>query len=333
MKNVENQATGNRVHAVFDGLHQQFLHGDYRADYSQLHRTLDDGHFNCVTATILFRYLCERCDVRSEIIASPNHVLCRVPDDENQLIETTCPECHSASADQRFEHHSQMALSTSLRVISDVELVGKVFYNRGVAALESKQYSQAATLLVLARQFDRADAAARENLLGTLNNWALASCDVGDFETASHLIARGLAIDKTYAPLNSNDLHIHQQWVKSLCSQQQFAQAIEVLDTVIARHPDAKSFLEGRMGVYGKWSEALFIQGRFAAAWSVLDRVPKEPGFSCAEIESTAVLAAREKLLQSGQSNQAQKLLNEAAVRQPRNTELIRRKDLLQADL
>jgi tetratricopeptide (TPR) repeat protein len=279
--------------------------------------------------------------VKSEVIASPSHVLCRVPDVSNQFIETTCPECHSTSDEPTSEHRGQHAQSEALRVISDAQLIGKVFYNRGVAELEAKHYAKAADLLVAARKFDREDQAARDNLLATLNNWALAACDAKDYQSAARLISRGLSIDVTYPPFQSNDLHIHQQWVKSLCSQRHYARAIEVLNIVIERHPEATPFVQGRLGVYGKWAETLFVDDEFTAAWAALDQAKRlvtiadeTAGAKLAEVEFAAVVGASEKLIQSGRTDQNRKLIREAIERKPEHADLLRRKlDLLQSDL
>jgi tetratricopeptide (TPR) repeat protein len=332
-KKVAGQSAGKqRVQAVFECLHQEFLHGDYRADYSELHRTLADGHFNCVTATILFRHLCERLAVPSEIVASSGHVLCRVPEASNQFIETTCPECHPPT-DRHWEQPNEVVKEQELRVISDVELVGKVYYNRGVAALEAKQFSQAADLLSCAWQFDNKDQATHDNLLATLNNWALAACDSADYKTASELILRGFTVDRSYPPLQSNDLHIHQQWVKSLCNRQQFAEAVEVLDTVIRRHPAEQAFIHGRLAVYGRWAESLFVANEFAAGWNKLEQAraqisadDKRAKSRLADAETAAVLAANEKLMQSGRVAQAGRLIEQALARFPDRSELLRRK-------
>ena len=340
VRSIPNQLSGSdRVDLAFECLHKCFLRGEYRADYSELHRTLADGHFNCVTSTILFRCLCQRLHIESEIVSSPGHVLCRVPGVSGHYIETTCPECHSPEDDQQSPLKNAVELA-GLRVISDVELLGKVYYNRGVAGLEAKQYSQAVDLFAHAQQFDREDRAARDNLLAALNNWALAECDDGRYETASSLIARGFAIDSSHAPLQVNDLHVHQQWVKSLCDRQLFSQAVEVLEAVFRRRPEATPFRDGRLAVYGLWAESLFARGEFPAGWRKLERGKQLYGMdqavpgSLANIELAAVLTASERLIQSKRLALAHELIDQALARQRSNPDLLKRKgNLPKADL
>jgi tetratricopeptide (TPR) repeat protein len=263
-----------------------------------------------------------------------------VPEASNQFIETTCPECHSTRDPGQLPFH-EGPRDLQHRVISDVELVGKVYYNRGVAALEAKRFSQATDLLTCARHLDAKDQATHDNLLATLNNWALAACDSGEYETASDLILRGLSIDPSYPPLQSNDLHVHQQWVKSLCNQQQYAAAIAILDTVVRRHPDEKAFRYGRLTVYGRWAESLFMHDDLSAGWNLLRQAEEQINWAdeierakFTEAQLAAVMTASEKLLQAKQSTRAARLIEQATARFPSQAEQLRRKlHLLPTDL
>jgi tetratricopeptide (TPR) repeat protein len=196
------------VNALLACLHQRFLTGEFRADYSELHRTLADGHFNCVTSTILFRCLCDVYEIPVHAVAARQHLLCRQTGKPGAFIETTCPRWRAGN--EAPGPVSRPAGGKAVRDITDAQLLAKVYYNRGVVRLETCRYAEAVELLWIAHQFDREDAAAHDNLLAAYNNWALAECDAGRHAGATRLIEQGLRLDPGYPPLRNNDLHIHQ---------------------------------------------------------------------------------------------------------------------------
>ena len=234
-------------------LHERLLTGEYRTDYSELPRTLVDGHYNCVTATILFQALGDGCGIKTIAITTQSHVLCCVPGNTTLYVETTCREWRSAAVD-RYPPRVQEQVRDG-RNLSSAQLLGKVYYNLGITALESGDFSKAAERFRTASQLDHQDQAARENLLATYNNWALAEFDEGRFLSAKELLLRGLAIDPSYGPLLANDLHIHQQWIKRLCDAGDFSTAIELLEQGFLRRPDSELFDRGRVAVYELWAK------------------------------------------------------------------------------
>ena len=116
------------------------------------------------------------------------------------------------------------------------------------------------------RKLDAADAPSRENLQAAFNNWALAECDAGRFESAVTLVVSGLAEHPDYGPLLANDLHIHRRWALALCAAEDFAKALEILDTAYQRRPQVELFDQGRRAVYQQWSTALTNEGAGPAA-------------------------------------------------------------------
>src|SRR5690606_16443754 len=66
--------------------------------------------------------------------------------------------------------------------ITDVQLVARVYYNRGVTRLRAKKFAQAVALTKASLRIDADNTIAHGNLLAGLNNWALDDCSQGRSE-------------------------------------------------------------------------------------------------------------------------------------------------------
>lgn len=332
-----SESTLDRTNAVLDVLHEQFLTGDYRTDYSELHRTFEEGHFNCVTSTVLFRCLCARFGIASHVVASKSHVLCRQTGGSGAYIETTCREWRLSAMPRAQEPLARVVSLHDLRELSDVQLVAKIYYNRGVAHLEQREFSEAVRLLEIATSLDRRDDVARENLLAALNNWALAESDAQEFASASKLIERGIALNPNYPPLRANDLYVHQQWIKHRCAREDFAGGLTVLDAVAERRPKEEALAKARAAIYCLWAQSHFARGELDAGWAIVEAAKQELAkrdlseASHAELGVAAALAAGGEFISRGRVAAARRLLDQALARYPAHPALLqRRRDLPQ---
>ncbi len=269
-----------RAGKLFRLMHARLLAGTYQADCTQLSRTLTDGDYNCVSATVLFHVLCRRFGLDPVAVSTPTHVYSRLNiAGEPFEIQTTCPTWFELPADQRAA--ASPAPSSDMREISDVELVAKVFYNRGVRCLEAERFAQAEAAFRKSLLLDPRDTTANENLLATLNNWALAECDQQDFEQAIRLLDQGLELDPKYSAFQANQLHAYQRWAQYHCRQGDFQAAIQVLSAGQRRRPEAALFREGPIAVYRMWAQDCEHQGDLSGAVQLLDRAleryPQQP--------------------------------------------------------
>lgn len=256
---------GARALLVF--LHERvFSH--YDASSSDVRQTLDEGVYNCVSATVLYQVLGRRFDLPIVPIASPAHVRCRLLDGEPLDVETTCADWFAVV--ERYPDPADRAALVSRasgqpaypqRVLTDVQLIGKIYYNRGVALIERQQYHRAMTASRLGWRLDPNDATALDNLLSSMNNAALQSADAGRFDEAAALLAECSRLAPDYAPAATNDLHVHQRWVAHLCRKQRFAEAIDLLDAGRRRRPATALFADGRHAVYRAWIDYLVDRG------------------------------------------------------------------------
>lgn len=311
--------------AVLAFLHQEVLTQNYQIETTQVDQALMTGHYNCVASTILFRCLSAEMGEVPVVVATPSHVFCRYPGPARIDVETTCPDWFTLSASSAVvADHPASQASGAARTLSEVEVLGKLFYNRATDRLDSQDYSTACRLLRTALALDPADAAARENLLASINNWALQRCEAGDFTHAVQLLAQGTEISADYRPIQMNDLHVHQKWTLDLCGRQKFAAALALLEASYQRRPDVPLFDQGRFAVYGLWADSLFAQGKDTEALQLFDRaIRQHPGRpEIRQRETLALLGAVRERMQHGQHDQARSLLDRGLKRQPDSTQL-----------
>lgn len=295
-------------------LHSTLLTGRYVAECSEVDRVFDDGIYNCVSATVMFHALCAELDLRRVAVARRTHVFSRLPE-SNLDVETTCAEWFDVPASERPHVEAEE------REISDRALIGKIYFNRGVALLERRDFAAAIELIRTSLLWDAHDPSARENLLAGLNNWALAECDARRFAAAARLIDEGLAIDPTYQPLLANDLHVRQRWVVDLCDHNQFATARDVLQAGFRRRPDAELFDQGRLAVYRLWAKWLIRRGQLPEGFAVLDEARRLVGErpDVAACEGVTLEEAARELHEAGRLQEASRVV-ERSRRAQRNT-------------
>lgn len=321
---IDQMPASDRPRAILSALHRLVLTGKYKAECTEVQRTLESGDYNCVTATVLYLELCRRHGLNGSAVAIPAHVYCRLQIPREQDIQTTCQdwfeltEKNDHSADNAFAKQIA-AQSTPPRPLTDVELLGKIYYNRGVTQLEAHDYAAAIALLKISLRLDPKDEPARNNLLAAHNNWALALCDAGDFSAAAGKLAAGRSIDDQYGPLQTNDLYVHQKWVLHLCERGRYSTAIDILEGGFQRRPEAALFDGGRYAVYGMWSRTLLEGNRVDEAMAVLNSARRRYGDhnDLVAQEVQAFEAGIAQLLQRGDVKGAQAMLSTALSRHP----------------
>jgi len=308
---------------AFQFLHERLLTGEYLSACTEVQHAFDRGDYNCVSATLLYQVLCRSHGLTPVAVAVSTHVRSRFAKHDMD-VETTCDDWFTVRREDPSVQFLRTHLQTT-RELSDVQLVSKIFYNRGVSQLEAKRFAEAFELLETSLELDPDDPLAVENWCAALNNWALAECDAARYEQALQLIAKGLAGDSDYAPFLANDLHIHQKWAMALCRRQQFARAVEVLNEAHARRPDVRLFDQGRFAVYQQWAGALFADQAYDQAWQLFEETaathrsrPELKAF-----QTQALGQAIHSRIQSGNGSAAARLVQGGLRRLPDNAALL----------
>jgi tetratricopeptide (TPR) repeat protein len=238
---------GERAQAIFAFLHQSILTGGYSLQASDLRQALDNGRFNCVTASLLFNCLAERFELKAVGLEFPGHAMSRLelPDDTLD-IETTCPRWLA-----RIDHGA--AQKQPPREVTDVELVATIYYNRGVDLLAERNFAAAAAANAKALRLDPDNATAKGNFLATINNWAIALGTSGEYEKAARLLCLGKAFEPRYEAFRVNYVQLFRQWSEHLCRSGHYEEAMRLLTQAAKEQPSEEFFHEAALEVLRRW--------------------------------------------------------------------------------
>lgn len=185
---------------IFRVLHTNFLYGKYNPDLYDVGKTLQNGEFNCLTATILYQALCREFSLTVTALWEPSHVRCWLSqgEDTGRPIETTASTVRNAVGG------TCDMVDLDDRLLTDTELLGKILYNKGVQALTKEEYASALAATWASYELDALDYPAFSNLRACLNNWALQAHEAGDRQLAADLLDEGLRLDPDYDPFRRN---------------------------------------------------------------------------------------------------------------------------------
>jgi tetratricopeptide (TPR) repeat protein len=228
------------VELISNYLHQQLLTGTYQITASSPAETLRSGDYNCLSATILFQAVCQRLALPAQAMGTTGHVYSRVGTELPIDVETTLPEWRQSTMRQQ---------SVTARELTDVQLLAKVYYNRGVRLLQERDYREALQSAWHSCQLDPADTVARRNLLASINNWALELCEENEYQAASSLLSHGRQLDASYRPFDTNDMYLHGRWMTHLRRIGEYDQALDIVKRAIERWPDVPYFLQQQAAI------------------------------------------------------------------------------------
>ncbi|NUQ65923.1 MAG: tetratricopeptide repeat protein [Pirellulales bacterium] len=249
--------------AVLEFLHRRVLHGGYQIDCTDLRIALDEGRFNCVSASVLFNCIAEQFGLQVQGLEVPGHAMSRLVLPEGVLdVETTCPSWFRLLDDPK-KQAALVAKTLGIprggsetpaerRVVSAVELVATIYYNRGVDLLGQRGFAEAVSANAKALRLDPFSGTAHGNLLASLNNWAIAMGSERRYAEAVEILERGLTLDAAYPTFKTNYLHVHHQWIEDLCGKQRFDEAADLLDRAAWARLDEDWFRQARIEVQGR---------------------------------------------------------------------------------
>lgn len=194
-----------RLCALHARLHAEILVGEYRKEASDLTLAISRGDYNCLSATAMYWDLAREAGWELEIWSLPGHVFLRCPQ-QDVTINPAAQDWTAAIAAAR-----DVSSATVARKLTPQQLVGKFYYNRGLLALERRDYVEGIQCLRQSLALDPQDKEARVNLLAGLNNWAVELCRQERYASAHALLCQGLAINPDFAPLVSNERSVREK--------------------------------------------------------------------------------------------------------------------------
>ena len=254
--------------SLFEAMHREILTSEYSLDCTELSKVMKTGHFNCVSATVLFNCLAEKAGLDACALEMPGHALSQVKfaDGAIMKLETTCPTWFELQSDQERQMATlqrvapasatpnpvtardiaappEAAVKTQLpsgfREISPVQLVATIYYNVGVDLHAKKRYPEAAAANIKALYLDKDNEQAWTNLLTSINNWAaldLANESNRKYNVAALLLDQGVSLDPTFAKFRDNQLYVFYYWIYGLGKLGQFDTARQVYALANEQH-------------------------------------------------------------------------------------------------
>jgi tetratricopeptide (TPR) repeat protein len=234
-----------QAEAIFEFMHRRVLCGGYDLAYTDLRRVMDEGRFNCVSATVLFNYLAGELGLDCRGLEMPGHAMSRLVFSDGRIdVETTCPRWFSlgepkdrVAATSKAIGSAAFADLSKAREVTPIQLAAMIYYNRGVDLLAEKRFAEAAAANAKALRLDPGNATARGNLLATINNWSIELGNAKRFAKAVELLRQGLAMDPKFEAFSQNLTHVHSQWAEQLIREGRFEEAKRIKAQASAMPP------------------------------------------------------------------------------------------------
>jgi hypothetical protein len=258
---------------LFELLHQKILTSPYDIDCTALSKTLETGHFNCVSATILFNCLAYKAGLDVYALEMPGHALSRVKFNGTFIdLETTCPTWFQLKDETARKNATLQRIATpvpastypatgnqsanivanspaeqnevtkKLREISPVQLIATIYYNQGIDFHSEKRYVESAMINIKALHLDPENESAWGNFMAAINNWSLASLELNPkrYDIAAMLFDRGVYLDPSYDNFQVNQLHVYYSWIRDLALEGRNGDAKTVFALADQRLPGNK---------------------------------------------------------------------------------------------
>ncbi len=244
-----------KARILLEYMHRE-LFKDYLLESSNVASIFDSGIYNCVTGTALFNSFARQFGVKAEALELPGHAMSRIylEDGTHYDVETTCAiwfqlRDYPGKQEQVIARMLEAGVASQVaddpvvrRQINDVELVAKLYYNRGVSLLNKEDYSGALQCNAKALSLDSQSYTAKGNFLATINNWAISESKDEHYDVAMNLLRQGMAIDPQYPIFKNNHIHIYHQWIEKMCKQSRFDEALRLSRQAISEAPSEEHF-------------------------------------------------------------------------------------------
>ena len=266
-----------QAEAIFNFLHRRILRGEYHIAPTDLRRTLDNGQFNCVSASVMFNYLAGEFGLNCRGLELPGHAMSRVilPEKTGDCpltspldIETTCPTWFRMIGDPKRQA-AGAGKGDSPRPTSGrcpPERPGGCFAQMGTVPFSRESADRSK-----AREVSPIEIAAMiyynrgVDLLGEKR-----------FAEAAAVNAKALRLDPTNAIARGNLLATLNNWSIELGNDERFAEAIDVLRQGLTLDAKFAAFAQNYVHVHHLWVEHLCRVGQYDEALDILSRAEAE---------------------------------------------------------
>lgn len=244
-----------KARIILEFLHREMFR-EYMLESSNIGAIFDSGIYNCVTGATLFNSFARQFGLNAVALELPGHAMSRVylQDETHYDVETTCAiwfelQDYPGKQEQVIARMLEVGAASQIvdapvvrRQINDVELVAKLYYNRGVELLNKDNFQGAMNCNAKALTLDPKSATARGNFLATLNNWAINESKSARYDVAMNILRNGMRIAPEYPIFKNNHIHIYHQWIEQLCKQSRYEEALELSRQAISEAPNEEHF-------------------------------------------------------------------------------------------
>ena len=251
----QNASELQKARIILEYLHREMFR-EYLLESSNVGAIFDSGIYNCVTGATLYNSLARQFGVKAVALELPGHAMSRVflPDGKSYDVETTCAiwfqlQDYPGKQEQVIARMLEAGAASQVvdapvvrRQINDVELVAKLYYNRGVELLNKENFAGAMNCNAKALILDSKSATAKGNFLATLNNWAINESKDAHYDFAMRILRQGMQIDPNFPIFKNNHVHIYHQWIEQLCKESRFEEAVELSRQAISEAPNEEHF-------------------------------------------------------------------------------------------
>ncbi|MGL4594131.1 MAG: hypothetical protein ACRCUY_05325 [Thermoguttaceae bacterium] len=285
----ERQNQAILTQELFESLHRNLLTKPYNINCTHLSDVLKTGHFNCVSATVLFNVLGEKMGLDVCALEMPGHALSRVKFGQNSMdLETTCPNWFSlqteiarreatmsriASAPQPMTQPAMPLPATTQSVASPSNQGGQTI-NASQNSINEKGVQSATTADSIA-ELSHISKKLREispvQLIATIYyNQGVDLLEEKRYAEAASANIKALLLDPASETARGNLLATINNWAIELTTaSKRYDLAATLLDQGVGLDPTYDKFRANQLHVYYHWIRELALEGRVEDAKTV----------------------------------------------------------------
>ncbi|MGD0518866.1 MAG: tetratricopeptide repeat protein [Thermoguttaceae bacterium] len=259
-----------RVEAIFEFLHGKILKGKYNIQYTDLRQAIDEGRFNCLSATVLFNYLAGEMGLSCCGLETPGHALSRVFLPDGQLdVETTCPRWFCLRHDPLLNNAERKGTAQK----GTVPFSPTMLFAWCPENWDSPQETGLQKTIGGKPAKDKAKPREISPVQLTAMIYYNRGIDfLGEkrFADAAAANAKALRLDPFNSTARGNFLATINNWAIDLGNAGQYAQAAALLRQGLAFDPHYEAFALNFVYVSRQWSRELCKEGKYSEAVEVL---------------------------------------------------------------
>ena len=251
----------------------------YKSEETTLLEILNDGSFNCVSASLLYNLIAGEFGYETRIVVVPGHVYSQVRVGKDWIdAETTSSSgfnplrTRETTIPGRIFIDDRSGGGTKVLIPTD-RLIALLYYNRGTLAHNQKNYEASVALLVRALYIFPEHFESQENLMASMIEWARRESDAGRSDLALSICAEAeQAFGQQKDILQMRDAIVLIS-ADTAAKNGDFAGAVSIMEEYIKSHRNKNPNHETVLRDYLlKWAQQSQQQKRYGAMLELIGR-------------------------------------------------------------